>query len=46
LLAENVTDNLWTFDLATMRYTYTSPSVFRIIGYTPEEMTGSSFRIF
>ena len=40
LLAENITDNLWTFDLKTMQYTYTSPSVKRILGYTPEEATG------
>ena len=39
LLAENITDNLWTFDLKTMQYTYTSPSVKRILGYTPEEAT-------
>ena len=37
LLAENNTDIIWTMDL-TGRYTYISPSVSRILGYTPEEM--------
>jgi PAS domain S-box-containing protein len=37
LLAENMTDNLWTFDLRTMRYSYLSPAVYSIIGFTPEE---------
>ena len=37
LLAENLTDMIWTFDLETMRFTYISPSVQRIRGFTPEE---------
>jgi PAS domain S-box-containing protein len=40
LLAENITDNLWTFNLKTMRLTYLSPSVRHILGYTSEEATG------
>lgn len=40
LLAENMTDNLWTFDLNTMRFSYLSPSVKGIIGYSAEEATG------
>ncbi len=40
LLAENITDNLWTFNLETMQYTYVSPSVKRILGYTAEETSG------
>ncbi len=40
LLAENVTDNLWTFDLSTMRFSYVSPSVIGINGFTAEEATG------
>lgn len=54
LLADNMTDNLWTFDLQTMRYSYLSPSVYGIIGFTPEEaiefsleeiMTPSSYEV-
>jgi len=37
LLAENMIDNLWTFDLAAMRYTYFSPSIKHIFGYSMEE---------
>jgi len=37
LLAENVTDIIWTFDLQTMQFTYVSPSVQKIRGFTPEE---------
>ncbi len=37
LLAENVTDIIWRFDLATLKFDYVSPSVERIRGFTPEE---------
>ncbi|MFZ5571468.1 MAG: AAA family ATPase [Thermodesulfobacteriota bacterium] len=37
LLAENVSDNIWVFDLAQMRFTYQSPSVRQMRGFTPEE---------
>ena len=37
LLAENVNDIIWTVDPATMRFTYVSPSVYRMRGFTPEE---------
>ena len=37
LLAENVTDIIWTFDLEAMRFTYVSPSVQKIRGFTQEE---------
>jgi len=36
LLAENVRDIIWTTDLA-MNFTYISPSVIHVRGYTPEE---------
>ncbi|MDY6917744.1 MAG: PAS domain S-box protein [Chloroflexota bacterium] len=36
LLAENATDVIWTTDL-NLRSTYVSPSVQRLLGYTPEE---------
>ncbi len=38
LLAENTTDVVWQFDLRTNRYTYMSPSVYQLRGYTPEEV--------
>jgi diguanylate cyclase (GGDEF)-like protein/PAS domain S-box-containing protein len=36
LLAENASDIIWTMDM-NLRFTYESPSVTRIRGYTPEE---------
>jgi PAS domain S-box-containing protein len=37
LLSENVTDVIWTLDLAAERFTYFSPSVQVMRGYTPAE---------
>ena len=37
LLAENVSDIIWTLNLETLRFTYISPSVRRVRGFTPEE---------
>ncbi len=39
LLADNATDMVWTLDLATLKFTYVSPSVQKIRGYTPAEAT-------
>jgi PAS domain S-box-containing protein len=39
LLAENITDTIWTMDLATLRFTYVSPSVEKLRGYTSREAT-------
>jgi PAS domain S-box-containing protein len=39
ILAENMTDNLWILDLKTFKTIYSSPSVEKIFGYTPEEVT-------
>jgi PAS domain S-box-containing protein len=36
LLAENLTDVIWTTD-TNLRFTYISPSIERLAGYTPEE---------
>ena len=36
LLAENVTDVIWTMDM-NLRYTYVSPSIMRMRGYSVEE---------
>jgi PAS domain S-box-containing protein len=37
LLAEHVTDVIWTLDMSG-RFTYVSPSVYGLRGYTPEEV--------
>ncbi len=37
LLAENVTDTIWTMSLDPLRFTYVSPSVERMRGYSVEE---------
>jgi PAS domain S-box-containing protein len=37
LLAENVTDTIWTMDLKLLRFTYISPSVLKMRGFTVEE---------
>jgi PAS domain S-box-containing protein len=39
LLAESVADVIWTADI-DLRFTYVSPSVVRMLGYTPEELLG------
>ncbi|OPY63214.1 MAG: Blue-light-activated protein [Syntrophorhabdaceae bacterium PtaU1.Bin034] len=36
-LADNVSDIIWIFSLETMRFTYISPSIKRILGFIPEE---------
>jgi len=41
LLAENVTDVIWTTDL-NLRMTYVSPSIKLLRGYTPEEVLNQS----
>ena len=37
VLADNATDIIWILDLATRKFTYFSPSVKKIQGFTPEE---------
>ena len=37
-LAEDMSDVVWTLDVETLRFTYVSPSVFQLRGYTPEEV--------
>ncbi|MDT8284132.1 MAG: PAS domain S-box protein, partial [Thermovirgaceae bacterium] len=37
-LAENMKDVIWTMDPETMMFTYVSPSVTRLRGYTPAEV--------
>ena len=38
LLADNISDVIWTLDLAQSQFTYFSPSVERFLGFRPEEM--------
>ncbi len=42
LLVEHSNDIIWTFDLETMRYTYASPSVDRILGVALETANGAT----
>ncbi len=42
LLAENMKDVVWTLDPETMHFTYVSPSVEALRGYTPEEVIARS----
>jgi PAS domain S-box-containing protein len=44
LLADNVSDNIWVFDLGTMRFSYSSPSIEGITGFTEEEAVGSRLK--
>ncbi|WLT31924.1 diguanylate cyclase [Geothrix sp. PMB-07] len=37
-IAEHAADVIWTLDLASGRFTYVSPSVQQLRGYTPEEI--------
>lgn len=38
LLADNVSDVIWVMDLSTRNFTYISPSMWQLRGYTPEEV--------
>jgi PAS domain S-box-containing protein len=40
LISENTADVIWLMDLNSGRYTYVSPSVQRMLGYSPEEIVG------
>ena len=37
LMAENTSDVIWVMDFNSQQFTYVSPSVFELRGYTPEE---------
>jgi len=37
-LTETIRDVIWTLDVETLRFTYVSPSVAHLRGYTPEEI--------
>lgn len=42
VITENVEDLIWIFEVKTERLSYISPSVFRVGGFTPEEVTKMS----
>ncbi len=46
LLAENIHDVIWTLDEKLANYTYMSPSIKKLLGYTPEEMMEKPFGTF
>jgi two-component system, cell cycle sensor histidine kinase and response regulator CckA len=43
LIADNAADVIWALDLATRRFTYMSPSIERLCGFTAEEMLARPF---
>jgi PAS domain S-box-containing protein len=43
LVTENVSDVIWVLDVDTSRFTYVSPSVRQLRGYTPEEVMAHDF---
>lgn len=40
MLTESATDIIWIIDINTLKLTYLSPSVYKIRGYTPDEVVG------
>src|SRR4029077_4458249 len=40
LISENTADVIWLMDADSARFTYASPSVERMLGYSPEEILG------
>ena len=45
LISENTADVIWLVDLGTGQYTYVSPSVHHLLGYSPEEIVGKDMRL-
>lgn len=46
LLAENVNDNIWILNISDYKFTYCSPSIERILGYTAEEIVELDIKKF
>ena len=46
ILADNVTDVIWAYDLSAEKFSYVSPSVKRMQGYTPDELKEMSLESF
>ncbi len=38
MVADNVMDNIWILEYPTLRFIYTTPSIEKIMGYSPREM--------
>ncbi len=45
MLAENSHDVIWTVDIPSRSYTYVSPSVGGMTGFTPDELVGQPFDV-
>lgn len=41
-LAENILDVIWVFDVQSLKFRYVSPSVYKLRGYTSEEVQAQS----
>jgi PAS domain S-box-containing protein len=46
MLTESMKDVVWTLDAETLKYTYISPSVQKLRGYTPEEIMAEPITLF
>jgi len=44
-VAENIEDVVWVLDASTLKLLYVSPSVFRLLGYTPDELISTPSEI-
>ena len=44
LISENTADVIWLLDIASGRFTYVSPSVQRVFGFSPEDVLGMGVR--
>ncbi len=43
LIADNINDVIWTYDIASRKYSYVSPSIYRMLGIRAEEIVNESF---
>ena len=43
IIAENTTDAIWIYNLTKMKYSYMSPSIWELRGYTQEEAMSNNF---
>ena len=46
LLADNINDNIWILELENLRFSYLSPSILHIIGYSAEEVINFDLQDF
>jgi PAS domain S-box-containing protein len=46
LLAENMVDVIWIMDIQKRNFTYMSPSIIHLLGYTPDEMLSKPLEEF